>query len=54
MAAIEFIRVHVVRMGNEDFDNFFCKQFPTVTKYIVTNDETKETEDTEQEMKPVE
>jgi hypothetical protein len=53
MAGIEFIRIHVVRMGNEEFDKFFCKQFPTVTRYIKTQDETKENEDTKQEIKSI-
>jgi hypothetical protein len=41
MAAIEFLRIHVVRIGNEEFDKFFCKQFPTVTRYITTTDQTE-------------
>jgi hypothetical protein len=53
MAAIEFIRIHVVRMGNEEFDKFFCKQFPTVTRYIMTKEETTENEDTTQEIKSI-
>ncbi|CAF1205654.1 unnamed protein product [Rotaria sordida] len=53
MAAIEFIRIHVVRMGDEEFDKFFCRQFPTVTKYIMTQSETTENDDTQLEVKPV-
>jgi hypothetical protein len=53
MAAIEFIRIHVVKMGNEEFDKFFCKQFPTVTKYIMTKNETLEDEDANQEVKSI-
>jgi hypothetical protein len=53
MAGIEFIRIHVVKMGNEEFDKYFCKQFPTVTKYIMTKNETLEDEDTKQETKSV-
>lgn len=45
MAAIEFIRIHVVRMANEDFDKFFCRQFPLVTRYVMINDETGENEE---------
>jgi len=50
MAGIEFIRIHVVKMGNEEFDKFFCKQFPTVTKYIMTKPETLDDEDTKREI----
>jgi hypothetical protein len=53
MAAIEFIRIHVVRMGNEDFDKFFCRQFPTVTRYITTTDETSEDDDIKQLNKTI-
>ncbi len=53
MAAIEFIRIHVIRMGNEEFDKFFCRQFPTVTRYIMTKDETIENDDTKQETKMI-
>ena len=48
MAAIEFVRIHVVRMGNEDFDKFFCRQFPSVTRYVMINDETGETDETKE------
>lgn len=53
MAAVEFMRIHVVRMGNEEFDKFFCKQFPTVTRYVTTQDDTIENEDTKQEIKSI-
>ncbi|CAF1271412.1 unnamed protein product [Rotaria sp. Silwood1] len=53
MAAVEFIRIHVIRMGNEEFDKFFCKQFPAVTKYIMTQDETTGHDDTKFETKTV-
>jgi hypothetical protein len=53
MAAIEFIRIHVLRMGNEDFDKFFCRQFPTVTRYIMTKDEMSENENDKQEIKMI-
>lgn len=51
MAAIEFIRIHVVKMPNEEFDKFFCKQFPAVTKYIMVQDEKTQIEDTKLETK---
>ncbi|CAF3539617.1 unnamed protein product [Rotaria socialis] len=50
MAAIEFLRIHVVKMTNEEFDKFFCKQFPTVTKYIMIQDETTDSDDTKLEI----
>jgi hypothetical protein len=50
MAAIEFIRIHVVRMANEDFDKFFTRQFPTMTKYIMTADEANENENEKPEI----
>jgi hypothetical protein len=53
MAAIEFIRIHVVRMGNEEFDKFFCKQFPMVTKYIMIQNETTENDDIKDETKSI-
>ncbi|CAF2706077.1 unnamed protein product [Rotaria sp. Silwood2] len=53
MGAIEFIRIHIVRMGDEEFDKFFCKQFPAVTKYITTQDEITENDDSKLEIKTV-
>jgi hypothetical protein len=53
MAAIEFIRIHVIRMGNEEFDKFFCKQFPTVTRYVMTKDETIENDDAKKEIQTI-
>lgn len=53
MAAIEFIRIHVVRMGNEEFDKFFCKQFPTVTRYVTTQEDTTEDDNDKQEIKSI-
>lgn len=47
MAAIEFVRIHVVRMGNEEFDKFFCRQFPSVTRYVMINDEAGENDETD-------
>jgi heme/copper-type cytochrome/quinol oxidase subunit 2 len=40
MAAIEFMRIHVIPMSNEDFDKFFAKQFPTVNKYLARQEES--------------
>ena len=51
MAAIEFIRIHVLRMSNEDFDKFFFKQFPAVTKYLTTQDQNNEQNDNADETK---
>ncbi|CAF1152814.1 unnamed protein product [Adineta ricciae] len=40
MAAIEFVRVHIVEMGIEDFDSFFRKHFPQASKYLNMDEET--------------
>jgi len=53
MAAIEFLRIHVVRIGNEEFDKFFCKQFPTVTRYITTTDQTTENDNYKEEIQSI-
>jgi Domain of unknown function (DUF4698) len=53
MAGIEFVRIHVLRMSNEEFDKFFFKQFPTVTKYLITQDDLSEREDVKEETKSV-
>ena len=53
MAGIEFVRIHALRMSNEDFDKFFFKQFPTVTKYLITQDDLSEREDGKDETKSV-
>lgn len=47
MAAVEFIRTRVIRMGTDEFDKFFCKQFPDVTRYVMfsTDDEDDENEE---------
>ena len=39
MAAIEFIRIHALRMSNEEFDKFFYKQFPAMAACLVADDE---------------
>jgi len=49
MAAIEFARIHIVKMGTEEFDKFFCKQFPMVTKHVKTAEETDDSLETKQE-----
>lgn len=48
MAAIEFTRIHIVRMGNEDFDKFFCRQFPSVTRYVMINDDITDNDETKE------
>ena len=53
MAGIEFVRIHLLRMPNEDFDKFFFKQFPMVTKYLSVENETNEKDDDKQESKSV-
>lgn len=47
MAAIEFTRVHIVKMAAEDFDIFFRKQFPTVTSCIPSGEENEDVDDDE-------
>ncbi|UJR37773.1 hypothetical protein I4U23_030465 [Adineta vaga] len=37
MAAIEFIRVHIVKMGVDEFNAYFHKQFPHVTDYVASD-----------------
>ncbi|CAF1056004.1 unnamed protein product [Adineta steineri] len=47
MAAIEFTRVHIVKMTTEDFDSFFRKQFPHVTRYVTPTTEDKNSDQDE-------
>lgn len=40
MAAIEFARIHIVKMPADDFDRFFCKQFPDAAKFVTPEEPT--------------
>lgn len=53
MAAIEFIRIHILKMSTEDFDKFFMQQFPTVFKYLIGQNENTDKEDNLRETKSV-
>ncbi|CAF0814971.1 unnamed protein product [Didymodactylos carnosus] len=37
MAAIEFVRVHIIQMPNEDFDKFFANKFPKQAAVVSLN-----------------
>ena len=53
MAAIEFVRIHALRMSNEEFDKFFLKQFPSVTTYLMASEEAKDNSDVDQDIQSI-
>lgn len=54
MAAIQFIRVHVIKMEKGELKRFFRKQFPAETIYVKSsdNEDDDDSDDDDDEDEP--